>query len=161
MITPNQQRFLVLAAAAAVESEAVTKLPAPFTTAQAIWESGWGARMPGNNCFGIKPDHHGSGTQYFVTTEFTDGTWKKQPPTAFEKYNSLADCFTDHARLITQGAPYQKDWAQFLQDGDVDGMAARVGRIYGTDPAYGTHILDMMHSQTVTQAIAAARVMAA
>lgn len=160
MLTPKQQQFLVMAAGAAVASERATKLPATLTVAQAVWESGWGSRMPGNNCFGIKPDHHGSGVQYFVSNEFINGAWRKESE-AFEKYDTLADCFNDHARLITQGAPYQEAWERFLQDGDVDGVAARVSKVYGTDPQYAEHMLNMMHSQAVSQAVAAARVMAA
>jgi len=159
MLTPKQQQFLVMAAAAAVESETKTKLPAAFCLSQAIFESGWGARCPGNNCFGIKPDHHGAGVQYFVSHEFLSGKWQEMEM-AFEKYNSLADCFIDHARLVTEGAPYKQAWSLFLQDHDVDGLVRRVCPVYGTDPKYTEKIEGEMKSLSVTQAIASARSMA-
>lgn len=143
-------------AAAAIGSEQATKLDASFQMAQCIFESGWLQRCPGNNCFGIKPDHHGAGAQYFISHEFLNGTWV-QMPEAFEKYDSLADCFADHARLITGGLPYAGAWARFLTDGDVDELVKQVCPIYGTDPNYTAKILGEMASATVTQAIAAAR----
>jgi len=156
MLTASQQQFLAMAAAAAVACERDTKLPAAFTLAQAIFESGWGSSMPGNNCFGIKPDHHGSGIQYCLSAEFVNGTWEKKPE-AFEKYATLADCFIDHARLLTLGDPYIAAWAQYLQDQDLAGFVGRVGAVYGTDPKYREKIWEEMHSQSVIEAIASAR----
>ncbi len=157
MLTPQQQAAVPQMASAAVASERLTRLDASFQMAQCIFESGWLARMPGNNCFGIKPDHHGgAGVQYFISHEYLNGTWK-QMPEAFERYDSLADCFSDHARLITQGAPYAAAWARFLQDGDVIGLVSRVCPVYGTDPAYTEKILQEMNSATVLNAILAAR----
>ncbi len=156
MLTPQQQAAVPLMAAAAIASEQATKLDAAFQMAQCIFESNWLARSPGCNCFGIKLDHHGAGVQYFISHEFLDGTWK-QMPEAFEKYDALADCFADHARLITGGLPYATAWAQFLSDGDVDGLVRRVCPVYGTDPNYTAKILSEMRSPTVVNAIAAAR----
>lgn len=145
-----------MAAAASVKSEAETKLPAAFTLSQSIFESGWGSRMPGNNCFGIQVDHHGSGAQYIVSHEFLDGTWRMMTEW-FEKYDNLADCFLDHSRLITEGKRYAVAWAQFLQDGLVDAFVRKVGPIYATDPRYADKILGEMHGATVTAALAKAR----
>ncbi len=156
MLTEQQQRFLLDAAPASVQTEKATGLPAAFTLAQAIFESGWGARIVGNNCFGIKPDHHGAGVQYFISHEYLNGTWE-QKPEAFERYDSLVDCFADHARLITGGLPYTFAWAQFLTDGDVQGLVRRVCQVYGTDPNYTAKILSEMRSATVVNAIAVAR----
>ncbi len=156
MLTPQQQAAVPQMAAAAVASEQATKLDAAFQMAQCIFESNWLARSPGQNCFGIKRDHHGAGVQYFISREFLNGTWE-QMTEAFERYDSLADCFADHARLITGGLPYAHAWAQFLTDGDVNGLVRRVCPVYGTDPAYTSKILSEMSSPTVVNAIAAAR----
>ena len=156
MLTPQQQAAVPLMASAAVASEAATRLPADFQMAQCIFESAWLTRAPGQNCFGLKPNGHGSGIQHFVSHEVVNGTWR-QIPEAFETYDSLAACFADHARLITEGAPYAHAWLQFQIDGDVDGLVRRVCPIYGTDPDYTSKILSEMHGPTVTVAIAAAR----
>jgi flagellum-specific peptidoglycan hydrolase FlgJ len=63
MLTPQQEAALSQIVAAAVASERATGLPAELSAAQCIFESGWLSRMPGNNCFGIKPDDHGAGVQ--------------------------------------------------------------------------------------------------
>ncbi len=161
MLTDQQNTFLSTAATAAVAAEKTTGLPAELTLAQAIYESGWGARMPGNNCFGIKPDHHGAGTQYFVSREFLDGTWQTMPE-AFEKYDTLAQCFDDHARLITQGLPYAAAWATYCAGPagaprDVDAFILAMGAIYATAPGYGASILAEARSATVSTALAEAR----
>jgi flagellum-specific peptidoglycan hydrolase FlgJ len=105
MLTQPQEDFLALASKSAVQSEMQTGFPAAITVAQAIYESGWGKAMPGNNALGIKSDSKGSGVQYVLTEEYLNGQWIKEP-LAFETYASVADCFVDHARLITTGAPY-------------------------------------------------------
>lgn len=155
MLTNQQEDFLRNAAPAAVESERDTGLPASLTLSQAIFESAWGLRAPGNNLFGVKADAHGSGVEYVLTHEYLDGTWEEMP-LAFETYNSVADCFIDHARLITQGQPYAAAWAQFQADGDADALARSVCARYATAPSYAEEILAEMHSQTVTVALATA-----
>jgi flagellum-specific peptidoglycan hydrolase FlgJ len=156
MLTPEQQAFLAMAAPAAVQSEKATGLPAELTLSQAIFESGWGKRMPGLNCFGIKPDDHGTGVQYFISTEYLNGKWE-QMPEAFEKYNTLADCFTDHSRLLTTGAPYVGAWAEYQQDHDLDAFIVAVAHRYATSPIYAQQMLAEAHSATVRDALAAAR----
>lgn len=156
MLTADQQTFLDSAAAASVASEKATGLPAELTLAQAIFESGWGKACPGNNCFGIKVDQRGSGVQYVMTQEFINGSWVKEP-LAFEKYDSLADCFTDHARLITEEAPYADAWAQFQKDHLVHAFIIAVGRIYATAPNYGLQISGMCLSPWFDNALYFAR----
>ncbi len=147
MLTQSQSNFLKLAADAAVRSEAATKVPAKLTLAQAIFESGWGGHMPGNNCFGIK--FHGIYTpQYVPTFEYVNGV-KYFQNLAFEKYPTLELCFEDHARLISAGAPYQPAWKKFLLDGDADALILAIGPIYATQPGYAQTILTFANSSTV------------
>ena len=63
MLTPSQVQFLTAAASAAVSCEKITGVPAALTVAQAVFESGWGSHCPGCNCFGIKANGRGCGTQ--------------------------------------------------------------------------------------------------
>jgi flagellum-specific peptidoglycan hydrolase FlgJ len=156
MLTEDQAAALSLIAAAAVAGEKATGLPAELSAAQCIFESGWLARSPGNNCFGIKADGHGAGTQYVVSREFLDGAWVTETE-AFEKYASLAACFADHARLITTLAAYAPGWEKYQQDHDVDRLILAIGPIYATDPGYAEEILEEAHAADVTAAIAEAR----
>lgn len=158
-MTPDQQAALVKIAQAAIVSERATLLPAEVSAAQCIFESGWLARCPGNNCFGIKADGHGAGTQYCLTSEYLNGEWEKMP-LAFEKYDSLADCFVDHARLITEGKPYAAIWAQYRADHNMQTFILALGRIYGTDPSYGAKILNMAYSSPVCAEVQTARLAA-
>jgi flagellum-specific peptidoglycan hydrolase FlgJ len=112
--------------------------------------------MPGNNCFGIKPDDHGAGVQYFVSREYLHGAWQERLE-AFEKYDSLADCFIDHSRPLTRGRPYAAAWAAYLQDHDMDRLIRAVGPIYGSDPNYAGKILAEAHSSSVAIAVQVAR----
>ena len=156
MPTPEQKLALCQIAEASVAAERATGLPAELSAAQCIFESAWLTRCPGNNCFGIKPDDHGAGVQYFVSREFIDGSWVTKTE-AFEKYDSLADCFTDHARLITEGEPYAAIWQRYWADHDLDSFILALGRIYGTDPSYGAKILAEAHSPDLLAAVQLAR----
>ena len=152
-LTAQQQEALVKIAAAAVSSEKQTGCPAELSAAQCIFESAWLSRCPGNNCFGIKSDAHGSGVQYILTHEYLDGTWE-QMPLAFKTYTSLAECFSDHARLIQQGV-YAKSWAQFQADGNLRDYIAGVAAHYATDPNYAAQITAEAFSSTVANALRA------
>ena len=112
--------------------------------------------MPGNNCFGIKSNAHGSGVQYKLTKEFVDGTWQTMK-LAFNTYLTLTDCFTDHANLIVEGKPYQKCWQAYLGNKDLDSLITCVGARYGTDPGYASKILVEAHSVSLQEALAEAR----
>lgn len=155
MLTPQQQAFLDMAAAAAVASERATGVPAAFTLSQAIFESGWGSAMPGNNCLGIKADAHGSGVHYSITREYLNGTWHTMS-LAFESYATLADCFKDHCRLICQG-PYLAAWSQYRKDHLMEPYIRGIAAHYATDPAYAVKMIAEANCAIVTSAVAKAR----
>lgn len=151
MLTPEKQGWLGKAAVAAIASEKATGCPASLTLSQAIFESAWGERMPGNNALGIKADAHGSGKQAILTHEYLNGKWEEMP-LEFETYDSLEDCFSDHARLIQSGI-YAAAWADYQATGNLDRYIATVARHYATDPSYTQKIIAEAHSGTVHDAL--------
>jgi flagellum-specific peptidoglycan hydrolase FlgJ len=154
-LTPQQKANVWTIAEAAVACQIATGLPACISTAQAIYESDYLARSPQNNCFGIKTDGHGSGSQAILTHEFLDGTWHEMLQ-AFETYATLADCFADHARLIQSGV-YAPVWEAYEASGqtsaDLDQYIRGIAQFYATDPAYAQEITAEAHSATVQNAL--------
>jgi flagellum-specific peptidoglycan hydrolase FlgJ len=148
-----------LIAAAAVASEKATGLPAEFSAAQCALESGWLTSMPYGscNCFGIKDTDRYPGAVYAFTKEWVDG--KEQTLNlAFEKYPSLADCFTDHANLLTRGATcYRPHWDMFLRDGDLSDLVAGISAHYATGKGYAALIRKLMKDSNLFLAVAKAR----
>jgi flagellum-specific peptidoglycan hydrolase FlgJ len=181
MLTPQQQEAVRRIAAAAVACEVAIGCPAELTAAQCIFESGYLSHAPGNNAFGIKA-HAGVDEQYLSTAEwlteseleqFLRGHLKRraelrQPVQqvgnrklydcldAFAAYSTLADCFSDHARLIQCGA-YSQAWAAYQADHDLDRYIAGVAAHYATDPEYARRISSEAHSSTVQLAVQAVR----
>lgn len=155
VLTAEQGAAVQLIAQAAVASQAATQCPAPMSAAQCIFESGYLARAPGNNCFGIKLDVRGNGCQYILTHEFLNGQWEEMP-LAFETYATLADCFSDHARLLQSGV-YEPAWDNYRASArtseDLDEYIRAVSRFYATDPDYCAEITAEAHSATVQNAI--------
>jgi len=140
-------------APAAVAAERATGCPAELSVAQCIIESSWLNNSPGNNCFGIKAtDSHAT---YQLTKEYLNGEWKTMR-LAFEVYDSLADCFIAHAKLL-EGGPYRNAWQRFQSDRDLDAYIRGIAGVYATDPAYANKILTLAHGPHVTEAIAKAR----
>lgn len=152
----ERSEALRLIAEAAVASERAKGCPAELTTAQALLESGWLARALGNNCFGIKRAKRHAQWQTFKTWEVEDGK-RIEKYLQFAKYDSLADCFADHARLITTGAPYADAWAYYEEHGNLDELIRGVARKYATDPEYGRKIATLAVRDDVRAALIEAR----
>ena len=151
-LTPAQQDALTKIAAASVECERKTGCPAELTAAQAILESGWLTSAPGNNAFGIKSNSSGAqGKQYCLTSEFIDGTWKKEP-LAFATYATLADGFADHARLLQCGV-YEGAWRQYQKDHNLDAFIKGIAAHYATDPGYAGKVSQIAHMSSVQIAV--------
>lgn len=151
MLTPDQQKAVDQICGAAWETCRPDFLLAAFTASQAIFESAYLTRAPGNNCFGIKLDGHGTGAQYVMTHEYLNGQWKEMP-LEFEAYASLESCFADHARLIQAGV-YAPAWEQYQADHDIDTYIRGVSEHYATDPNYADQMIAETHSQTVSAAL--------
>ena len=157
-MTPQQLTWLnSVAAPAAVACELATKLPAALTVAQCCIESAYGTKESGaNNIFGIKRDGHGNGFAEIVTHEVINGVDTVQT-LEFETYASVADCFSDHARLITTLPAYSVPWKAYLDGGDLQDLIAGVARAYATSPSYAQLVSEIASEPAVVSAIAAAR----
>lgn len=151
MLTPEQKDAVQRIIRAAWECEKKTGCPAALTASQCIFESAYLTRSPGNNCFGIKFDHHGVGCQYVVTHEYVNGQYKEMKLT-FEVYDSLESCFADHARLLQVGV-YKPAWDQYQMDKDLDKFVRSISKFYATDPLYADKMIKEIHSTTVQSAL--------
>lgn len=123
-------------------------IPASVTIAQWILESAWGSAMPrgSNNPFGIKA----FGDQPSVEAE----TWevidsKSVTITAkFRRFESLAEAFEAHGRLLARAAPY-KNAMELVAD--ADRFADALTGVYATDPQYGTTLKWIMDNYKLKQ----------
>jgi flagellar protein FlgJ len=155
MLTSQQLPRLAAAAKAACLCEKATGLPAEITVAQWALESGWGASAPANNCFGIK-NFPGCQTQILATKEFIDGAMQERQ-LEFAAFDSLADCFECHARLITDGKSYAAAWAHYQAAHDLQALIADVAKVYATDPVYAGKLRSILAMAQVQTALALAR----
>ena len=139
------------------------------------------AHVNGNNCFGIK-DYRGAFDRQLLPTQewFTDaevayflaagdgrtaslfeplqqnaqGRKRYHVQDWFAAFPTLADCFTRHALLFTEGryAPYLK---AYREGGDLDAFVRGIGPIYATDPNYSASVLAIAKSTAVAEALKA------
>ncbi|MGH3648962.1 MAG: sporangiospore maturation cell wall hydrolase GsmA, partial [Micromonosporaceae bacterium] len=146
---PSRAEFLRRAAAGARHSARQYGIPASVTIAQAMLESGWGTSglaTGGNNYFGIKciggTGPLAVGCHRYRTFEcarkkgcFTTYAW-------FRTYDSVADSFRDHARLLARAERYQPAMRHRAHP---DRFAAEVHRAgYATDPWYARKLITLM-----------------
>ncbi|MBB0026829.1 glucosaminidase domain-containing protein [Ralstonia pickettii] len=137
---------------AALATQAKYGVPAAVTLGQYGLESGFGKRMPAgsNNPFGIKAT---AGQPYVEaeTTEVVNGVAQRVKQ-RFAKYDSLADAFDAHGRLLANGKAYEE--ARKHTDDPMAYAAALTGK-YATDPQYGAKLQAIMGSSALRQANAA------
>jgi|SRR5215831_1629586 len=139
-------------AAVAAASDLTDYPPAlsPVTVAQFLLESDWGRRGMGeaHNFFGIKA-RADEPSVTLETTEFVNG----KPVTVaqqFRKYDSMADSFADHARLIVDRTTQtgQKIYANALSHpNDPIEFARALTGVYATDPHYGDKLIAIMRDR--------------
>ena len=174
---------LPVLAQACVAAERITGVPAELSLAQAALESGWLAfTMGANNCHGIKwnPKRHGArvlvSTAEWLTAaeklrflqagdsrEIIAATGRSNGERAeyrvkdwFAKFPTLADCISEHARLITEGKPYAKAWAAYQQHRNWRVLLQDIAPFYATAPNYARTVESII-SPDVAAAIQAAR----
>jgi hypothetical protein len=143
-----QHHFPPEVVAAAIASRSRWGVPASVTLAQWALESAWGTRMPAhsNNPFGIKA----AAGQPFVeatTREVLHG----QPVTVrarFRRFDSMADAFDQHGRLLATHGPYAH--AMTLRD-QPDAFADALTGVYATDPHYGAVLKSIMRAHNLYQ----------
>ena len=132
---------------AAVASRLRWNVPASITMAQWAVESAWGASMPpgSNNPFGIKA-LPGQAAVESPTREVIAGQ-NITISAKFRQFDSLADAFDQHGKLLATGSPYRT--AMTLKD-DPDAFADALTGVYATDPNYGTTLKWVIHSYNFT-----------
>ncbi len=155
-MTIEQRSALLRIAEAAVACERATGLPAELSAAQAALESGWLKHAPGNNCFGIKCSARHASSQTLMTTEYEDGKACRVPQ-EFAAFATLAECFEDHARLITEKPAYAKPWAEYRKAGDLERLVRGIAPVYATDPAYANQVMRVIRMPELRAAVAEAR----
>ena len=138
------------AEAAATEVPDYPPALSPVTVAQFLLESDWGRRSMGdaNNYFGIKA-RPGEPSVTLQTTEYVGGK-PKTVPQAFRKYDSMADSFADHARLICERTRDggEKIYAAALSHPDDPiAFAQALTGVYATDPQYGKKLVAIMRDR--------------
>ncbi|HKY63292.1 MAG TPA: glucosaminidase domain-containing protein [bacterium] len=126
----------------ALETQAMTGIPASVTMAQAALESGWGKHAPGNNFFGIK-GRGPAGSQKLWTREFSGGQWRRTLAD-FRRYHDPVESFLDHALVISEGR-YLKHAMQHTGSAKEFVRALQSGKAkYATDPDYENKILGLI-----------------
>jgi flagellar protein FlgJ len=145
------ERFVRQHAADAKAAEAATGIPASNILGQAALESGWGRHeikmkdgTPSHNLFGIKatPDWKGKVAEV-TTTEYLSGV-PHRVTARFRAYDSYADAFKDHARLLSQSPRYSQTVAQAdTAKGFAQGLQ-KAG--YATDPAYAAKLTKVINT---------------
>ncbi len=148
------------AIAAAQAAQKAWAIPASISLAQFGLESGWGAHMPPGtlNPFGIKARKDAAG-HYIdpiageaLTREVVRGADGKDHDViihaAFRKFDSLAQAFDVHARLLATGTPYAH--ARSLLP-DVEAFVKALTGVYATDPHYGAALTAIIRGGNLTQ----------
>ncbi|MGE5451902.1 MAG: flagellar assembly peptidoglycan hydrolase FlgJ [Acidobacteriota bacterium] len=139
-LSPSE-RFVRKHQWAAQAAERATGIPASNIIGQAALESGWGKHeikmkdgTSSHNLFGIKAGADWKGKVAEVTTtEYFNGVAKKVTA-KFRAYDSYAEAFTDHARLLSQSPRYSQTVAMADSVKDYAKGLQKAG--YATDPAY-------------------------
>lgn len=139
-LSPSE-RFVRKHQWAAQAAERATGIPASNIIGQAALESGWGKHeikmkdgTSSHNLFGIKAGADWKGKVAEVTTtEYSNGVAKKVTA-KFRAYDSYAEAFTDHARLLSQSPRYSQTVAMADSVKDYAKGLQKAG--YATDPAY-------------------------
>lgn len=145
------ERFVRKHKEAAKAAEAATGIPATNILGQAALESGWGKheiRMkdgaPSHNLFGIKATSDWKGKVAEVTTTEYIGGVARKVTAKFRAYDSYAEAFTDHARLLSQSPRYSQTVAQA---DTARGFARGLQKAgYATDPAYADKLTKVINT---------------
>lgn len=146
---PSPAEFLRRASDGARHSHRQYGIPASVTIAQAMLESGWGSSglaTGGNSYFGIKciggTGPIAVGCRRYRTFECVRKKGCHTTYAWFRTYDSVADSFRDHARLLSRASHYQR---AMRHRGDPDRFAREVHRAgYATDPLYSRKLITLM-----------------
>jgi len=123
-------------------------IPASFTIAQAALETGWGARVRGNNLFGIKADTAWKGPTVDVPThEVIKGT-RIAITDKFRAYPSWSDSIQDRAQFFLRNPRYARCFNEKTGAGWARAVAAAG---YATDPNYAATLIAVMDGRQLQQ----------
>lgn len=143
--------FLAAVGPAAVASMKATRIPASFTLAQAILESGWGASKGttlGCNLFNVKASKAWHGPTFWNDTlEFIQGR-NVAVPAEWRKYDTWQMCINDHAKFLTENPRYQSCFLHTDGEGFAQAVAAAG---YATDPQYAAKLIAVMRDRNLSQ----------
>lgn len=145
------EQFIRKHQAAAQEAQAATGMAAGHILGQAALESGWGKHeikmkdgSSSHNLFGIKATPGWTGKVAEVTTTEYVGGVAHKVTAKFRAYDSYADAFKDHARLLSQSPRYSQTVAQAdTASGFAKGLQ-KAG--YATDPAYADKLTKVINT---------------
>ena len=145
------EQFIRKHQAAAQEAQAATGMAASHILGQAALESGWGKHeikmkdgSSSHNLFGIKATPGWTGKVAEVTTTEYVGGVAHKVTAKFRAYDSYADAFKDHARLLSQSPRYSQTVAQAdTASGFAKGLQ-KAG--YATDPAYADKLTKVINT---------------
>lgn len=134
--------------AAARAAMAKWNVPASDQIGQWALESAWGTHLPpgSNNPFGIKA-LKGEPSVLQPTHEFVDGKMISTT-CAFRKFDSIAEAFDLHARLLATAPAYA---ASHCYDHQPDQFAKAIAPHYATDPNYYTILHAVMQGSNLYQ----------
>jgi len=147
----QSEQFVLKHQAAARAAEDATGIPANHILGQAALESGWGKHeikmangQTSHNLFGIKAGKDWKGKVAEVTTTEYVGGVARKVTAKFRAYDSYADAFTDHAKLLSQSPRYSKTVAQA---DTAHGFARGLQKAgYATDPAYADKLTKVINT---------------
>ncbi|MEK6669333.1 MAG: flagellar assembly peptidoglycan hydrolase FlgJ [Pseudomonadota bacterium] len=145
------EQFIRKHQAAAQEAQAATGMAASHILGQAALESGWGKHeikmkdgSSSHNLFGIKATSGWKGKVAEVTTTEYIGGVAHKVTAKFRAYDSYADAFKDHARLLSQSPRYSQTVAQA---NTASGFAKGLQKAgYATDPAYADKLTQVINT---------------
>ncbi|MGW2618893.1 glucosaminidase domain-containing protein [Streptomyces sp. NPDC001500] len=157
-LTQAQQQFLADAVIAGRASQVEFQVPASVTIAQAILESGWGAKHMGtaNNYFGIKAQtRNGHVTWGSIATGFVTVPTREvinghsvTVQANFRSYKSMTDSFRDHGAFLRNNSNYAAAFK--TSDGIAFARAVAAGH-YATDPHYADTLVRIIRQHDLLQ----------
>ena len=142
------QDFLDMLAPPAQACQRTSGIPASFTLAQAALESGWGAKAPGCNLFGIKADKLWKGPVVMVSTHEVIAGKRIGIDDAFRCYKNYGEALADRAAFFKRNPRYAKCFAETTGHGWARAVAAAG---YATAPNYADILIAVMDGRNMTR----------
>ena len=135
----------------AKEVQTKYKIPYIFALAQSALESQWGAKIPGNNYFGIRANKSWTGKIVPITThEVINGKSVLLTGQAFRAYNSAEDSFLNWGGFLTGNPRYSAAFKLTGDSSDVKFIKEFAKTIadagYSTAPTYFKLLSDVIDS---------------